>query len=393
MTGREATGRPKVVHIITKLEWGGAQENTLFTVSSLDPARFEKVLIVGRGGLLDDRATSTPGVRTIFVPSLVRELNPFVDLRAYRELRAILLAEKLSASGPLVVHTHSSKAGILGRAAAVAVGAEVVVHSIHGFGFHDFQNPIVRRIYVALERHASKGTDVFVAVARESVARGVREGIFEESRCRVIRSGFDTRRFIAGDRAVGRRLLGVPDGVPLVGTVAVFKAQKAPLDFVAAARKIADEIPGVHFAMVGEGELLGVAKDVVAAAGLADRFRFPGWRSEIPDLLSAFDLFLLTSLWEGLPKVVPQALIAGVPVVATAVNGTAEAIVDGVDGILVPPADSVAVARAACDILSGRRSLTPGVRREEFISEFDENLMVSAQESLYLEILSRKGFA
>jgi glycosyltransferase involved in cell wall biosynthesis len=179
----------------------------------------------------------------------------------------------------------------------------------------------------------------------------------------------------------------------VVGTVAVFKPQKAPLDFVEAARRIAAEMPGVRFVMLGDGELRPEAERAVAAAGLSDRFSFPGWRKEMPDILAAFDVFLLTSRWEGLPKVVPQAMIAGVPVVATAVDGTKEIVDHGVDGMLAPPGDVAALSRRTADILSGRAPLRPGIKRERLLREFDQEEMVKAQERLYATLLAERGFA
>lgn len=394
-TGHEQGWRPfaSVVHIITLLEWGGAQENTLYTVRELDPERFARVLLSGGGGMLDPDAETIPGCRFRRVSSLVREIRPLSDLRAVASLTAMLREEKRRADGaPLVVHTHSSKAGILGRAAARAAGADVVVHSLHGFGFHDGQPSVVRKLFVGLERAASRWTDMFVAVSEENIRLGVEEGIFTRDRCRLIRSGFDTGRFASGSREEGRRLLAISGDVPVVGTVAVFKRQKAPLDFVEVARRVAKEVPNVRFVMVGDGELRPEVEQALANASLIDRFRLTGWRGEIPDILRAFDVFLLTSRWEGLPKVVPQALISGVPVVATAVDGTREIVDDGKDGFLCPPGDVEDMADRVVAVLNGASRLDPSYKRERLLAEFHQVEMVRAQERLYEELLSRKGF-
>jgi len=390
--GRGGAARARVVHVITMLEWGGAQENTLYSVERLDPGRYDRVLVAGKGGMLDDRARRIPGLRVILLDDLVREVRPVRDAKAFLALRDILREERSGTGAPLVVHTHSSKAGILGRAAARAAGADAIVHSIHGFGFHDGQTVPVRSLYVGLERMAARWTDAFVAVSEENIRTGEKEGIFLRSRCRLIRSGFDTARFLAGSREAGRRSLGMGEGDPVVGTVAVFKPQKAPLDFVAAARLVAREVRDVRFVMVGDGELRGESERAAAAAGLAGRFSFLGWRKEVPDLLAAFDVFLLTSRWEGLPKVVPQALIAGVPVVATAVDGTKEIVDHGVDGLLFPAGDVEALARGVADVLSGRVRLDPGRKRDRLVREFDQDGMVRAQERLYAGLLAGKGF-
>jgi glycosyltransferase involved in cell wall biosynthesis len=384
--------RARVVHLITLLEWGGAQENTLATVRGLCQDRFDRVLVSGTGGMLDPVAASIPGVRFLQVDSLVREIRPAADARAFLRLWAILREEKRLAAGlPLIVHTHGSKAGILGRAAGRRAGASLILHSIHGFGFHDGQDAGRRRLFVGLERMASRWTDAFVAVSEENVRVGIREKIFTGDRCRLIRSGFDTKRFLAGSREAGRRMLGLPPDVPVVGTVAVFKPQKAPLDFVGVAKRVAAVCPEARFVMVGDGELRPAAERAVETASLSERFLFAGWRAEIPDLLRAFDVFLLTSRWEGLPKVVPQALLSGVPVVATAVDGTREIVDDGQDGFLCSPGDVAGLADRVVRVLSGSSGIDPGIKRDRLLREFDQEEMVRAQERLYAELLAEKG--
>lgn len=393
-TGERNRTIASVVHIITQLEWGGAQENTLYTVSELDPARYDPSLLSGRGGMFDPAAERIPGCRFRHVDSLVREIRPLRDVRALASLTVLLREEKRrSRETPLIVHTHSSKAGILGRMAARAAGADIIIHSLHGFGFHDGQPSVVRNFFVGLERMASRWTDMFIAVSEENIRCGVQEGIFARDRCRLIRSGFDTRRFTSGSREEGRRLLDIPGDVPVVGTVAVFKPQKAPHDFVEVARRVATGVPNAWFVMVGDGDLRPEVERALENASLRTRFRLTGWRREVPDLLRAFDVFLLTSRWEGLPKVVPQALIAGVPVVATAVDGTREIVDDGKDGFLCRPGDVETMAARVRSVLARTSRLDPSYKRDRLLGEFDQAEMVRSQERLYEELLVRKGFA
>jgi glycosyltransferase involved in cell wall biosynthesis len=291
-----------------------------------------------------------------------------------------------------VVQTHSSKAGVLGRLAARAAGADLVLHTVHGFGVREGDRSFRGRLLLAAERLAARRTDLFLPVSRENVETAGRLGLFGAERAEVVRPGFDTAPFLRRDRAEARRLLGVPEGVPLVGTVACFKAQKGPFDFVRAAALVARRVPEARFAWVGDGELRGAVEEAVAKEGLSGRFRFLGWRDDVPELLPGFDVFLLASLWEGLPKVVPQALLSGVPVVATAVDGTREALEDGVDGFLVPPGDPAAAAERVASILEGAARLDAGARRDRVVAEFEGERVVRRQAALYRRLLAERGF-
>ena len=210
--------RVRVCHVITLLEPGGAQDNTLYTVSHLD-APFIPSLVCGRGGALDDEARRL-GVPLRFVPSLVRPVRPHLDALALLSLARLFRQER-----PDIVHTHSSKAGILGRLAARLAGVSRVVHTIHGFGFHEWQRWPVRRAFIALERLAARLTTRFIAVSRANLETGVALGLFTRDRVSLIRSGvrlaeFERAAGIGGSRDAGstfREEIGVPRSAPLVG--------------------------------------------------------------------------------------------------------------------------------------------------------------------------------
>ena len=299
----------------------------------------------------------------------------------------------MAGGDPLVVHTHSSKAGILGRAAARAAGADAVVHSIHGFGFHDGQSKPTHALYVGLERMASRWTDAFVAVSEENIRTGVQEGIFRRERCRLIRSGFDTARFLAGSRAAGRKILGIPEGVPVVGTVAVFKPQKAPLDFVETARRVASEIPDSRFVMVGDGEMRGETERAVCRDRDVGSLFVPRLASRGPGP-------------DGGLRRVPSHFPVGRPSEGGAA-GADRRVPGGGDGGRRDPGDRrsrggwrarpsggrrVPSPAASSDILAGRLPLDAAKKRERLVREFDQDEMVRAQERLYAEILAGKGF-
>ncbi len=382
----------RVLHLVTSLEPGGAQRNTLHTVSALDRSLFAPALAAGpspgKGGL--DPAALAPAVPFTTLSSLVRPLRPLADLRAVREVRALI--RRLG--DVAVVHTHSSKAGIVGRFAAAAERVPVVVHTIHGFGVTPAQNPLLRAALLAAERAAARRTDCLIAVSRANRDQGAAWGLFPPARCVVIRSGVELGAFAAAraDRERLFRETGIPASAPLVLMPACLKPQKAPLDFVRAAALVLREHPGARFAVAGDGELAGAVRAEAERLGIAPALHLLGWRDDLPFLMACAQVVVLTSRWEGLPQVVPQARAAGRPVVATAVDGTPEAVEDGLTGFLTPPGDFAATAQRVSLLLAQPAlALKMGERAREGLEEFDRERMVRAQEELYLELLAEKG--
>ena len=395
----------RVVHVITKLELGGAQENTLYTLGHLDPARFSGLLVAGTAGILvadalREAAAGRYDVRLL--RPLVREVSPLRDASALAALVALLRRELRAAreragGGPpaLVVHTHSSKAGILGRAAARLAGAPVVVHSIHGYPFHPRQRPAVRRLYVALERWAARRTTHFIAVAQADIEEGVALGLFPRGRATLVRSGIEVARFSGAglDRAAKRRELGLDPARPLAGMVGNFKPQKNPVDFVRLAALVAERVPQAQFLLAGDGPLRAEVEVEIARRGLGGSLRLLGWRRDAHEIIPCLDVLVLTSLWEGLPRVFPQAMAAGVPVVAYRVDGAPEAVADGVSGHLVEPGDLAgAAAHVAALLLEPGRAAAMGAAGRARAGEFDAGLMVRQQEELYERLLGQGEF-
>jgi len=187
--------KAKIVHIITKMELGGAQQNTLFTVSHLNPEQFDTFLLAGPGGELFDEASTFSGFHV--VPDLVREIRPIRDLKTVFQIKRILKHIKAEEPShvPLIVHTHSSKAGILGRWAAKFAGISHIIHSVHGFGFHDYQHPLIKKAFIFLEQITSPITSYFIAVSSENIEKGVALNIFTRQKTRLIRSGIDISFF------------------------------------------------------------------------------------------------------------------------------------------------------------------------------------------------------
>lgn len=380
------TGPFTVAHIVTKLELGGAQQNTLFTVSHLTAARFRPILIAGEPGLLDGEARGLPGVEFYQIPSLARPIRPWKDLRALIALTLLLLRLK-----PAIVHTHSSKAGILGRVAAKLAGVPIIIHSIHGYGFTAGQPPVLRRALVAMERWIGRFTTRFFSVSEANRQLGIELGLFPEERCSLVRSGIDLDAFRSASvgRDAKKQELGFSAGRPTIGMVAPMKPQKAPLDFVRMAALVSRIRPDAQFLFAGDGELRGAMEMEVARLGLGQAVHLLGWRRDIAEIMRCLDVFVLTSLWEGLPRVYLEALASAVPVVGTRVDGAAEVIAEGVNGYLVEPGDMQAMAdRVLCLLADPDEARRMGARGQTLPAEFDIRSMVRQQEREYERLLA-----
>lgn len=382
--------RRKVVHVITRLDFGGAQQNTLWTTQNLDPKKWEVILICGKGGFLESagiEASQKSGFRLFFIPSLRREINPFYDLIACVRLILFFLKEK-----PDLVHTHSSKAGILGRIAAWVAGVKIIVHTYHGFGFHDRQNSLVKKIYVILERFCARVSAALVFVSRANWNYAFQNGIGPESRFHLIRSGVDLSRFpaVVKDPGLKKKELGFGVDNPLIISIGNLKPQKNPSDFLELAAEILKNFPEARFLFIGDGPLRADVQRQIAGLGLDQKIKLLGWRKDAAEWLSVADVFVLTSLWEGLPRSLVEAMKSGLPCVAYAVDGICDLIQDGENGYLAP-IKNVKVLSEKVSLLLKNSILRENMARRATASiteEFDITGMVNAQERLYLELLN-----
>jgi len=377
----------RACHIITKLELGGAQKNTLYTVSHLDPSKFETFLISGEEGMLDNEASEKLGERAIFVREMKRSINPFFDLIALIKLTIVLKKIK-----PQIIHTHSSKAGILGRWAGFFAGVKVRIHTIHGFGFSPFHSLPVRWLFIFLERITSLVTTHFICVSENNLKEGIRLGIIKEGKAKIIRSGVEIEKFMNAKVEVEekKKELGIPLDKKIIGMVACFKPQKAPLDFVRIARILKEKRDDLHFVMIGDGELRERIEEEIIRLGLEKNFSLLGWRKDVEEIFKIVDVFVLTSLWEGLPQVIPQAYASGVPMVVTDVDGNKEFVEDGIIGLTFKPHDLESASEKIAELVD-RKDL-----REKFVmegrdklKEFEAEFMVKSQENLYIGLIGK----
>jgi glycosyltransferase involved in cell wall biosynthesis len=337
-----ANGRIHVALVVTRF-MAGAGGVALRGALALDPDRFSiTVLAAAEGSLLQDAAKA--GIRVIPLRHMKPQIAPRDDVAAVREVAA-----HLEAGGYQVVHTHSAKAGLVGRLAARWHRVPAIVHTFHGFPFHAYQSPLRRRAYIGIERALGRITDQFLAVGSAVAAEAVRLGIAPAEKIRTIGSAIDAiQPATPSARYEARRLIGVPVTARIAGTVGRMDFQKSPTDMLDAFRRLE---PDVHFVWIGSGPLLEKMTRLVAESGLSDRFHLLGERRDVAELLPALDVFAMASLYEGIPCSVVEAMTCGIPVVATAVNSVPEVVVPGRTGLLVAPAKPDQLARAIQHLL------------------------------------------
>ncbi len=333
--------RIKVLHVITRFT-AGAGGNTLLSAEGMDPERYEVWIAGVPGGDLWERARAA-GLRTVQVPGFRHTLTP-VDLLVLWRLVRLMRRERFT-----VVHTHSGKGGFLGRAAARLSRTPVVVHTFHGFSFHPYMSRRRRTAYRWLERATRRFTHRFLAVAPRVAQEAVEERLAPPGQVHVVPSAVDLGHIPERFDPVARHELGVPRDKPLVGTVGRIDYQKAPGDFIRMAAAIRADHPGTAFVMIGDGPLEGEVRRL--AAELDVDVTFGGYRPDASWLVAGLDVFVTTSLYEGLGRALTEALATARPVVATAVNGVPDLVEHGATGLLVPPADPEREARAVTWLL------------------------------------------
>jgi glycosyltransferase involved in cell wall biosynthesis len=378
--------KTKIFHVITKLELGGAQKVILLSLDRLSRQRYDLTLVTGPEGLLVDAASRISGLRCVWIPSLVREVHPFKDFRTLFALWRLFRRER-----PDIVHTHSSKAGILGRWAAWLAGVPVIFHTVHGFGFNDFQRPVVRDFYIWLERVTARITTKLVLVSYANAETGEKNRVFRRGDWILCRAGISIDEYL--EEKPRRAMLpnwGIATDKVVVGMVACFKPQKSPVDFVDVAARVLEKQKDLHFVMAGDGELRPAVEQRIRERGIGQHITLLGWQkeTEMPEVYRNLDIVVLTSLWEGLPCVFSEAMASGLPIVATNVDGAREAIVDGDNGFLHEPHDIEGMARSVLELVSDpelRREM--GRKGKTRVMEFDISTSVSNLEAGYRKCL------
>jgi glycosyltransferase involved in cell wall biosynthesis/ubiquinone/menaquinone biosynthesis C-methylase UbiE len=393
--------RAKILHIITRLDMGGSAVAVRDVCAGLNPQKFESVLIYGRTSHADiNAAPSGSCAKIIYLPRLIREISPFDDAFAFAELVKIILRER-----PQIVHTHSSKAGVLGRLAAftaklISSGLRRLktVHTPHGHIFYGYYGGPKTAFFAAFERLAALAADYFTALTEGEKNESLARGLGNAGQWTVIPSGVKKTEPVRSPADI-RREFGVPDGAPLVGTVARLEKVKGVEYFVRAAAGIAGNMAadsvGIRFLVVGDGSLRGALEDLAAKLNIADKIIFAGARKDVSDLINAMDVYVQPSLNEGMGRTIVEAMYLSRPIVATNVQGIPDLIYDGRTGLLAPPSDPAAIAAAVKKLLADK-SLAGrlGKAAYDYASEeveggprFGARRMIYLYEKLYEKII------
>ncbi len=382
----------KIVHIITRLIVGGAQENTLLSCEGQHDHGHAVTLITGPSlgpeGSLMERARAY-GYSVETVGDMRRSILPVKDFRTYRHL-----VTRLRELEPDVVHTHSSKAGIIGRWAAARARAPAVIHTIHGLAFTASTSPIVNNAYMLLERQTAPLTTRIVCVADAMRDQSLAAGIGKPSQYVTVYSGMKTASFIHPPvpRDVVRRQLGLAEGDVAVGTIARLFDLKGHDDLLGLAPRLCGRYPQLRFLWVGDGSLRPALERRIAAMNLKDRFILTGLvpPERIPELTNAMDILVHPSRREGLARALPQGALARCPVVTYDVDGNREGLIQGQTGFALPPFDVEQLAQSIEALMSdpARRRAMGEAGRVFALGRFDTKVMVDALEVVYRAALA-----
>jgi glycosyltransferase involved in cell wall biosynthesis len=379
----------RVLHIITNLVVGGAQDNMLATVERLDRQKYDVSLITSSEGEWLPRAKLIPNLNLMFVNSFKRSISPILDLiTLYR------LYSKIKAGNFAIVQTHTSKAGVLGRLAAWCAGVPIIIHTHHGLNFHDYLNPVLRFIFLQLERFLANYSDKLIMVSKLNLQKAVEVKLAGRDKFATIYNGIDFKNLdVRINIQQKRKAIGVTGNEKIIGTVGRLCPQKAPQDLLRAIPNILKARKDVVFLFIGNGELLPQMQALSKKLEIEPHVKFLGNRNDVPELLLLLDAFVLTSLWEGMPRSLTEAMYCGRPVAATAVDGTPELVQHNETGLLVPPRDIDAIADAILLLLNNEtKARQMGVAAKRRVAEqFSIQKMMTEIEQLYDDLLQQKG--
>ena len=390
-----------VMHIITRLDMGGSAQNTLDTCRRLDHKKYAVTLIHGLSHESEMTAEEQAqvgrrveearrqGVRIVSMASLVRRVHVFKDMHALLQIR-----RKIRPIKPAIVHTHTSKAGLLGRVAAWLEAVPIIIQTPHGHVFYGHFGPVTSQFYLLLERLAAAITDRLVALTEQERSDYVKYKVVPESKLTTIHSGVDVQRFQrpTDPKTFSENLPVIPPGRTVIGFVGWLLPIKGVDILLQAMTTVCQSAPQAILLLVGKGQLEAKMKSEVKRLNLTANVQFMGWRNDIEHILPQFDIFVLPSLNEGMGRVLVEAMAAARPIVASNTGGIPDLVKHQMNGLLVPPGDPRALAEALLQLIrhpdAARRMGQAGHRLAD---RFSVEEMVDRIERMYAELLLNKN--
>lgn len=394
--------KPKVLHIITRFDKGGSAQNTYLTLLGLQERNFQSYLMTGlslesemkyteiKAQENDIQRLEQEGIEFILCPSLVRRTNIIKDLKTFFDIWRIIKKKS-----PEIVHTHSSKAGLLGRLAAKLARIPIVVHTPHGHVFFGYFGPLKTKIFIILERFASRITDKIIALTNKEKEDYIKFRIANENKFDVIYSGIELNKFkeLSEDKKQNFvKELGIPEKSLIIGTIGRLVPVKGHEFLIKAAKYIILKYPEAFFVFTGDGPLEQKLKNQALELGINNNIIFLGWRNDAAKIISVYDIFALPSLNEGMGRVLAEAMALGKPIVASNVGGIPDLVAHGKNGFLVPTRNPEKLAKYIQILIEDKEKKEKmGQTGKEIVINFSKEKMVEKIVNLYEELLTQKN--
>ena len=388
----------KVLHIITRFDKGGSAQNTYLSLLGLKKKNYQLSLVSGlslesemkyeeiKAKEKDIQILESEGIKFIQCPFLLRKINIIKDLRAFFDIWRII-----KKYNPLIVHTHSSKAGLMGRLAAKLAGTPIIVHTPHGHVFFGYFGPLKTKLFIIFEKLASRITDKIVALTNREKKDHMLFKIAEEDKFSVIYSGIELnilKESSFEEKQNLKKELGIPENSLIVGTAGRLVPVKGPEFLVKASKYIISKYPDTYFMFTGDGPLEQDLKRKALEMGISDNIIFLGWRDDLAKIISIYDVFVLPSLNEGMGRVLVEAMALGKSIVASNIGGIPDLVIHGKNGFLVPPKNPKELAKYIQILLEDEKKREKmGLAGKEMSLNFSAENMVEKIAELYEELL------